>query len=295
MGDRPRFVAIDGNSLLYRAFYGTRYLSAPDGLPTNALFGLTLMLFKVLDEKPEFVAVAFDTPKPTFRHEEFADYKAERKPTPDELIAQAGLARDLFRAFGVPVVEVDGYEADDVIGAFAKQGARENVDVDIYTGDLDTLQLINDRVNVIVTVKGVTDTVRYDSQAVVDRFGISVEQMTDFKGLKGDSSDNIPGVPGIGDKTAADLLGRYQTMENLLEHIAELPEGKIKRVLSENADQARLSKRLATIECEVPLDTRLEDYRWPRPDYAALRELFVRLGFKSVSYTHLTLPTILRV
>lgn len=280
--NRKKLIAIDGNSLLYRAFFAMRYLSTSSGQPTNAIYGLTTMLLRVLEEKPDYVAVAFDTPKPTFRHEEFADYKATRRATPDALVEQAPLARELVRAFNIPVVEVPGFEADDIIGAMAKEAEREGVDTVIVTGDLDSLQLVDDHIRVMTTLKGVTDTVIYDPRAVIDRFGIRPDQMTDYKGLKGDSSDNIPGVPGIGDKTAVELLQRYGSLENLLEHIDELPEGKVKRVLQENVDLAKLSKRIGTIVTDLPVEIELESYRSREPDYDALRDLFVRLEFKTM-------------
>lgn len=279
---RKKLVAIDGNSLLYRAFFAMRHLSTTDGLPTNALYGLTMMLLRVLDEKPDYILVAFDTPMPTFRHEEYEDYKAHRKPVADALAQQAPIARELVRAFNIPVVEVPGFEADDVIGAVAKKAEQEGVDTLIVTGDLDALQLVDDHIRVMTTVKGVTDTVIYDPATVEKRFGIKPEQMADYKALKGDPSDNIPGVPGIGDKTAAELLRKYGSLDNLLEHLDELPDGKVKKALQENIDLAVLSKRLVTIVTDLPLKINLEDYRAREPDYDALRDLFVRLEFKTM-------------
>lgn len=279
---KKTLIAIDGNSLLYRAFFAMRYLSTSDGLPTNAVYGLTTMLLKVLEEKPDYIAVAFDTPVPTFRHEEYDQYKAHRKAPPDDLIAQGPVARDLIRAFGIPVVEAPGFEADDVIGAMAKEATRRRVRTVIVTGDLDTLQLVDDHVSVMTTIKGVSDTVVYDSAAVVERFGLAPEQMTDYKGLKGDPSDNIPGVPGIGDKTASSLLRQYGTLENLLDHVYELPEGRVKKTLEDNIDLARMSKRLATIITDLPEKIDIETYRAAPPDYETLRNLFVRLEFKTM-------------
>jgi len=277
-----KLIAIDGNSLLYRAFFAVRYLSTSDGLPTNAVYGLTTMLLKVLDEKPDYIAVAFDTPKPTFRHEEYKGYKAQRKAVPEALIQQAPVARDLIRAFNVPVVEVPGFEADDIVGAMAREAEKQGIETVIVTGDLDTLQLVDDHIKVMTTQKGVSDTVIYDADAVKERFGLSPEQMPDYKGLKGDSSDNIPGVPGIGEKTATELLKQYGTLENLLEHVSELPEGKVKRALEENRELAELSKRLGTIVTDLPEKLDLAEYRAREPDYDALRDLFVRLEFKTM-------------
>lgn len=282
LDDKKKLILIDGNSLLYRAFFAMRYLSTSDGLPTNAVYGLTTMLLKVLEEKSDYVAVAFDTPKPTFRHEEYEHYKAHRPEAPDELKAQAPVARELIRAFNIPVIEVEGYEADDIIAVMAREAEDKGVRTTIVTGDLDALQLVSDDVSVMTTIKGVSDTVVYDPQAVEDRFGIKPEQMADFKGLKGDPSDNIPGVPGIGDKTAAALLAQYGTVENLLDHMDELREGRAKKALQEHRDQALLSKRLATLASEVPFELEIEDYRAQEPDYDALRDLFMRLEFKTM-------------
>jgi DNA polymerase-1 len=277
-----KLIAIDGNSLLYRAFYAVRYLSTSDGVPTNAVYGLTTMLLKVLEEKPDYVVVAFDTPQPTFRHEAYAEYKAQRKAVPEALIQQGEIARELIRAFKIPIIEVPGYEADDVIGALARKAKEHGIETLIVTGDLDALQLVNDHVRVMTTQKGVSDVVIYDVNAVIERFGLSPEQIPDFKALKGDPSDNIPGVPGIGDKTAAELLKKYGAVENLLEHLSELPEGKIKKALEENREQALLSKRLAVIVTELPVSIDLDQLRARQPDYDALRDLFVRLEFKTM-------------
>jgi len=279
---KKKLVVIDGNSLLYRAFFAMKYLSTSDGRPTNAIYGFTTMLLRVLEEKPDYIAVAFDTPKPTFRHDTYEKYKAHRKPTPDALVEQAPVARELVRAFNIPVIEVEGYEADDIIGAMVKQAEAHGIQSVIVTGDLDALQLVDENIRVMTTVKGVSDTVTYGPEDVVERFGITPEQMADFKGLKGDPSDNIPGVPGIGDKTAESLLKQYGSVENLLDHIDELPEGKVKKTLQENADQARLSKHLATIVVDMPLDIDLEAFHTREPDYDTLRDLFVRLEFKTM-------------
>lgn len=277
-----KLIAIDGNSLLYRAFFAMRYLSTSSGQPTNALYGLTTMLLRLLDEKPDYIVAAFDTSAPTFRHEHYDQYKAHRKPTPDALVEQAPVARELVRAFGIPVVEVPGFEADDIIGGLARKAEAQGVDTIIVTGDLDALQLVNEHVNVMTTVKGVSDTVVYGPEAVQERFGLAPDQMIDYKGLKGDPSDNIPGVPGIGDKTAVDLLKRFGNIENLLDHLSELPEGKVKRTLEENRDLAEMSKHLATIVTELPVDLNIEQYRAKEPDYDELRDLFVKLEFKTM-------------
>jgi DNA polymerase-1 len=280
--EKKRLVAVDGNSLLYRAFFAMKYLSTSAGVPTNAVYGLTTMLLKVLEEKPDYIVVAFDTPKPTFRHVKYELYKAHRKAAPEALIEQAPIARELIRAFNIPIIEIEGFEADDVIGALVTQGREHGVSSEILTGDLDALQLVNEDVVVLTTVKGVSDIVVYGPEAVEERFGLKPNQMADFKGLKGDASDNIPGVPGIGDKTAATLLKQYGTVENVLDHLSDLPEGKLKKTLEENAELAHLSKHLATIVTELPFEFDLESYRARQPDFDTLRDLFVRLEFKTM-------------
>ena len=188
----------------------------------------------------------------------------------------------MVRAFNIPVIEVPGFEADDIIGALAKKATALDLDTIIVTGDLDALQLVNDHVSVMTTIKGVSDTVLYDPEAVTERFGLQPEQMVDYKGLKGDPSDNIPGVPGIGEKTAIDLLKRFGTVENLMAHVSELPEGKVRLTLEENRVLAETSKRLATIVTDLPADLVMEQYRTRDPDYDVLRDLFVRLEFKTM-------------
>ncbi|MBQ7256900.1 MAG: DNA polymerase I [Abditibacteriota bacterium] len=251
---------IDGNSLLFRAYFSTSALSNSLGFPTNALYGLSNMLLRILAKKPTYVVCAFDTQAPTFRHIMFEDYKAQRKPTEEQLVMQMAPARDLVRAFGVTVIEIDGYEADDIIGTIAKHSKEMNVQ--IWTGDLDSLQLIDNNIKVYQTVKGVSDVKIYDAQAVLDRYGVTVEQFVDFKGLKGDASDNIPGVPGIGDKTAAKLLQDYSSIDGIYDNIDSMKEGKIKKNLSEFKDQAYLSRTLAKIDTNIPLEMTFDNWKF---------------------------------
>ena len=284
----PKLVIIDGNSLLYRGFYAMKYLSTSDGTPTNAVFSFTNMLLYILEnEKPDAIYAAFDPPGGTFRHVELPSYKGQRKEMPDELKPQRQLARDAANAFRVPVVEIEGFEADDVCGTMAKMGKENGYQVVIVTGDGDALQLVDDTngpVTVMMTVKGVTDTVIYNEEAVKARYGLTPQQIPDFKGLKGDSSDNLPGVPGIGEKGASKLLQQYGTVEGLIEHAADLPE-KTRVSLLENRDIALQCKDLATIRCDVDLPgvTLEPNYQTAGPDFAALRALFARLEFKQLN------------
>ena len=289
----PKLVILDGNSLLYRGFFAMRALSTSDRLPTNAVYSFVLMLLTILErEKPDAIFAAFDPPVATFRHQELASYKGTRLRMPDDLKPQRALAREAVAAFRVPNVEVPGYEADDVCGTLAEIGKHQGLDVLIVTGDGDALQLVDDgsplegrgRVQVMITVKGVTDTVTYDEAAVRARYGLSPAQITDFKGIKGDASDNLPGVPGIGEKGASKLLKEYGTLENLLFHVDELPE-KTKNLLIQHTDSAVQCKRLATIVRDVPLPewvTLTPDYQTVGPDYEAVKALFDRLEFRTL-------------
>src|SRR5580658_6921632 len=220
-----RLVVIDGYSLLYRAFFATRFLSTSDGRPTNALYGFTGMLFLLLEKvQPEAIVVALDAPGKTFRHTEYTEYKGTRRETADELKVQLAEARNLIEALGIPMVELTGYEADDVVGTISKLAEENGYNTTIVTGDLDSLQLVDACVSVLTMSKGVTDTVTYDEEAVVARYGFGPKFVPDFKALKGDTSDNIPGVPGIGDKGAAELIAAFGTIESMIERMAEIPE-----------------------------------------------------------------------
>lgn len=289
----PKLVILDGNSLLYRGFFAMRHLSTSDRLPTNAVYSFVLMLLTILErEKPDVIFAAFDPPVATFRHKELATYKGTRKAMPDDLAPQRAPAREVARAFRVPVVEVDGFEADDVCGTLAEQGKALGYDVLIVTGDGDALQLVDDgsplegrgKVEAMITVKGVTDTVTYDEAAVKARYGLTPAQIPDFKGLKGDASDNLPGVPGIGEKGASKLLQDYKTLEELIFHVDELPE-KTKVALIQNTDIALQCKRLATIVRDVTLPEWVDltpNYQTVGPDFEAIKELFERLEFRTL-------------
>ena len=289
----PKLVILDGNSLLYRGFFAMRALSTSDRLPTNAVYSFVLMLLTILErEKPDAIFAAFDPPVATFRHKELESYKGTRKAMPDDLKPQRALAREVASAFRVPNVEVEGYEADDVCGTLAEIAKHQGYEVLIVTGDGDALQLVDDgsplegrgQVQAMITVKGVTDTVVYDEAAVKARYGLTPAQIPDFKGLKGDSSDNLPGVPGIGEKGASKLLKDYGTLENLLFHVDEQPE-KVKNALITHTDTALQCKRLATIVRDVPLPEWVAiapNYQAEGPDFEAVKELFERLEFRTL-------------
>ncbi len=249
-----RLVIIDGYSLLYRAFFATRYLSTADGRPTNALYGFTQMLFLLLENtKPDAIVVALDAPGKTFRHAEYAEYKGTRREIAEELKVQLPIARELIAALGIPSIEVTGYEADDVVGTISRLGEENGYDTTIVTGDLDALQLVDDCVSVLTMKLGVTDTVTYGPEQVVERWGVTAEQVPDFKAIKGDTSDNIPGVPGIGDKGAAELIQTFGSIEAILERFDEVPPKYAKKI-EPVKDSLKVSKFLATIDRSVPLE-----------------------------------------
>ena len=281
---RPLLVLIDANGLVYRAFYALPYFTTSTGEPTNAAYGFTTMLLKVLEEEsPEYVAVAFDRPGPTFRHEAYTEYKATRQRMPDDLRPQIGLAKEVVEAFQLPVFEVAGFEADDVIGALTRQAEADGMDVLIVTGDLDALQLVSPQTRVMMTSRGISETTIYDEAAVRQRFGIAPAQIPDLKSLKGDATDNIPGVPGVGEKTASRLLGQYPSVEALLQAAGDLKEAKLRDRLREHREQILQSKQLATIVTDldnIRLDP--EFLRRRPPDLDQVRELFARLEFKTL-------------
>ncbi len=282
-GQKGKLVLLDGNSLLYRAYYALPPLGTADGRPTNAVYGFVSMLIKLIEEeKPDYIAVAWDMAGPTFRHEAYADYKAHRPGMPDDLRSQVPLAREVLEAMRIPVYEVEGYEADDVLGTVAGRAASEGHPVVIVTGDRDSLQLVDEGVRVMVTRRGISDIESYDLEAVRERYGVSPSQLVDVKALMGDPSDNIPGVPGVGEKTALKLIRQFGELEEVLRDPSRVGGKKLRERLELYADQARLSKELARIERSVPLDFDLAECRWTGPDADAVRELFRSLEFRSL-------------
>lgn len=277
-----KIIIIDGSSLMYRAFFALPLLTTASGQYTNAVYGFTNMLVKLMaDVKPAKVVVAFDKGKLTFRNDLYAEYKGGRQATPPELSVQFPLVQQVLAVLGIAVLELSGYEADDIIGTLACQSREAGLDVLIVTGDRDALQLVGDSVQVLLTRKGISHIEQFDAQAVQEKYAVSPAQIIDLKGLMGDASDNIPGVPGVGEKTAVKLLAQFGTVENLLDHIDDVSGVKLKEKLYLHADLARLSKTLATIDCHVPLDGLPGDFT-VRPDEAKMKQLFSELGFKSL-------------
>ena len=278
-----RLVIIDGYSLLFRAFYATRYLSTTDGRPTNALFGFTSMLFSLIEKvRPDAVVVALDAPGKTFRHAEFSEYKGTRKETPDELRVQLKAARHLIASLGIPSVEVTGFEADDVVGTISDKAEHNGYETTIVTGDLDSLQLVDDKVSVVTPRIGMSDTMTYTPDAVRERYGFGPEHVPDFKALKGDASDNIPGVPGIGDKGGAELIQRFGTVEEIAAKLSEVEPKYLKRIEG-NVEQMLQSKRLATIVRDVPLEYSFEPFRLTTQELAAGKALMEDYEFRSLA------------
>ncbi len=274
---------IDGNSLLHRAFHGLPpTMTAPDGRPTNAVFGFMTMLFKmVADLGPDGVVVAFDRGKPAFRTEALAQYKIQRPPTDPDLKSQFPMIKELLTALAIPIVEVEGWEGDDILGTIAERGSKAGMRVLLVTGDKDALQLVDENVRVVSTKKGITDIVVYDSDAVVERYGVAPGQVADFLGLKGDTSDNIPGIPGVGEKTAAKLLQQYGSLDAVLEHADEI-KGKLGENVRANVDAALASRVVATIRRDVPFDVDLEAVTWGSWDEPTALDALTGLAFTSL-------------
>ena len=278
-----KLVLVDAYSLLFRAHFANPYLSTADGRPTGALFGFSNMLLSLLNNhKPDSVVICWDGPQRTHRKEEFEAYKAHRPEVDPQLVLQMQPARTLVEAFGIQSAEVPGYEADDLIGTLSVRGHGLGMQVVILTGDSDQLQLVQDGVTVEICQRGVTDVKQYDTEAVTERYGIPPTRLPDWKGLVGDTSDNIPGVPGIGEKTATALLQKWGDMETLLDHLPDVMPNKARISLEANIDVARLSKRLATIVCDAPLDLDVKPYAPTAEDWHNVRALFDDLRFKSL-------------
>ncbi len=281
---QQKLYLLDGNSLTYRAFYALpTTLTKSDGTITNAVYGFTRMLLSLIDnENPDAIGVAFDLAAPTFRHKAYEEYKGTRDKTPDELKPQFKLVKDVLAALEVPTFSLEGFEADDLIGTLAKRAESEGYQVTIVTGDRDALQLISDNIRVMYTRRGITDIVDYTLDKFREDYQLEPEQLIDKKGLMGDSSDNIPGVDGIGDKTSTKLLKEFQTLENVLDNIDKVGGKKRKATLREQADIARLSKQLATIKLDVPVDVdfnllTLSDFKTEK-----VYDLFTNLEFTSL-------------
>ena len=276
-----KIILLDGNSLSYRAFYAMPALQNKSGLYTNSIYGFTLMLERMLEDiKPKYALVAFDKGKQTFRHKTYQDYKGTRDKTPSELVEQFGYVRELLDSYGIKYEEHFDYEADDIIGSYAKLAEKAGLEVIIISGDKDLTQLASDNITIYYTRRGVTEVDHYTPEFINEKYGLSPEQIIDMKGLMGDKSDNIPGIAGIGEKTAIKLLAEYKTVENVLDNIDNISGKKLKERLAEGKEDALLSKELATIFTEVPVENKLEDLTFSE-NRSKKKELFEKLEFVS--------------
>lgn len=276
-----KIAIIDGNSLVNRAYYAMRNpMITRDGIYTHGIFGFLNMMDKIKrDYEPEYMAIAFDMKAPTFRHKEYDAYKAGRKKMPPELAMQIPLLKDVLSAMNIKQLELEGFEADDIIGTVAKAAEEEGLEPYIITGDKDELQLATDTAKVIITRKGVSEFEIYDRQAMIDKYGFTPSQFIDFKGLMGDQSDNIPGIPGVGEKTATKLILEFGSVENLIENYEQIKQKGLRTKIEENAQLAVMSKRLATINVNVPIDIDFDEFLIREPDYDRLIELYRKLEF----------------
>lgn len=271
-----RLVLIDGNAILHRAYHALPPFTAPDGTLVNAVYGFISMLFKIVNDlKPTHIAVAFDRAAPTFRKKMFKDYQAQRPKMEDELISQIDKVHDVVRAFGIPIYEFDGFEADDIIGTIAKQCQMLNdkCQIIVVTGDRDLLQLVDNNTFLYMPTKGLGETKLYDESAVKEKMGVTPKQISDYKALAGDASDNYPGVPGIGPKTAAKLLAKYATLKGIL---------KAKKLSSTDRESALLGLKLATIRTDVPIEIDLQKAQITTLDTPSSRKALEDLHFPSL-------------
>jgi DNA polymerase-1 len=288
---------VDGNAIIHRAFHALPPFRAPDGRPTGAVYGFFSTLFSAIKQfEPTHIAVAFDVAGPTFRHEEFKDYKAKRIKAPPELYDQIPMIQDILQVTGIPQFGVTGFEADDVLATIVaktsssqKRGSNDSrlrgndggVKIIILTGDLDTLQLVGQNVSVCALKKGIKESIIYDLKTVKEKFGFDPQFMIEYKMLKGDSSDNVPGIPGIGEKTAAALISKYQTIENIYRHIQDLP-ARIQTNLRSHKKQNGQTRQLLALRDDVPIDFSLESAEVPNYNQPKVVGQFQKLGFKSL-------------
>ena len=279
-----RLLILDSNSLLNRAFFAIPELTTSEGIHTNAIYGFMNMLLKMkADLNPDYIVAAFDKKAPTFRHKEYADYKAGRKKMAPELAEQFPLVKELLDLMSITKYEIEGFEADDIIGSLAKYAEKNNIEVYIVTGDRDALQLASENINVLITKKGVSEVAKYDYKTFVEEFSVTPTQFIDVKGLMGDKSDNIPGVPGVGEKTAYKLIQEYGSIEEVLNNIDSISGKKLKENLENFREQAIFSKKLATIMTEVPIEFDLDDIKSQENyDIDKLKKFLLKLQLKTI-------------
>ncbi len=283
------FVILDSNALLYRSYYALPVLTTNKGELVNAVYGFLLIFLKVVKEfNPDYIAAAFDFPAPTFRHQKFKGYKSQREKTPDDLRAQFPLIKEILKAFRVPVFEIKGFEADDIIGTLVKKIIKKNkrIEIIIVSGDKDIMALVDKQTKVYFLKKGVKNVVFYDEKKVKEEYHLTPNQLIDFKALRGDPSDNVSGVPGIGEKTAIDLVQKFNSLENLYKTIENGNNLEIKSSLKENLlkykKEAIMSKELVTIDCQVPINFKMKDCYWKNYKKEEVIDIFQKYGFKTL-------------
>ena len=285
MAERKKLAIIDGKSVFYRGYYALPNLSTGDGVPTGGVFGFATMALELIKKlQPDYVCVAWDKPKTNIRArlKVYPGYKAGRAPAPPDFYTQIPILHDLLRAFGWPLYELDDYEADDIMGTLALQAEKKNIDTLLITSDLDVLQLINHRVKVYALKKGFSNIEEYHPESFEEKYGLKPEQFLDLKALKGDSSDNIPGVPGVGEKTAIKLLQEYKTLDDIYKHLDEIKPDGLRNKLTDGRDLAYLSKKVAAIWCDAPMKLKLKEMDGTHIDYKELRSLLDKLEFRSL-------------
>lgn len=276
------FILIDGNSLMFRAYYAMNApMTSKDGVPTGAIYGFLNMLFKLLEREPGYVAVAFDRREPTFRHQKYDAYKAGRKPTPPDLLEQMPILRQILREMGIRELDCVGYEADDIIGTLSRKAMTKGQECLIVTGDRDALQLTTDTVHVLLTKRGITDTVEYTPELLQETYGLTPDHMRDLKALMGDASDNIPGIPGVGEKTALKLLSEYGDLEGVLSH-GDAIKGKLGEKIRDNAESARFSYWLGTIATDAPIEVNVEDCTFAPASMNGARKTLEQLNLRNI-------------
>lgn len=278
-----RIIIIDGNSLINRAYYAMqRPMITKDGIYTQGIYGFINMLNKIIkDYESEYIVVTFDLKAPTFRHKEYSEYKAGRKKMPPELVMQLPLLKDILKASNIKILEMEGFEADDLIGTISKEAEEQGIEPLIITGDKDALQLASSLTKILITKKGISEFEIYDHDFFVEQYGFEPIEFIDYKGLMGDSSDNIPGVPGVGKVTAGKLITKYKTIENILENVEELKPAGLKKKIEENVQLALMSKRLATINRFVPFELNFDEYKFQEPNIDKLVEIYKKLEFNT--------------
>ncbi|MCJ7790501.1 MAG: DNA polymerase I [Candidatus Atribacteria bacterium] len=283
MESRKKFILVDGHGILYRTFYALPQLTTSSGQMVNAVYGFTMILSRLLEEeKPEYMMIVFDTPLPTFRHQEFKEYKAHRKKMPDELINQIPLIKEIINNYNIPIYSKEGYEADDIIGTIAKEAEKRNCTTIIVTGDKDAFQLISPHTQIMTTIKGVTEVKIYDEESIRKKYGVGPEKIVDILALKGDPSDNIPGVPGIGEKTALALIKKFGSLKDILNNVDQISKKSLREKIKKYEDQILMSKRLATIVREVPITYNFDAAKIKSPNYNELWGIFKKLEFKNL-------------